>query len=68
MVQQVTSSKYYSGAISPLQSKNSATGENVQHAKKAPYEKGSLLPYNLANVVPIVTKISTPFVFAYSTS
>lgn len=60
MVQQVTSSKYYSGAISPLQSKNSATGENVQHAKKAPYEKGSLLPYNLANVVPIVTKLSTP--------
>ena len=39
---------------------NPVINNNQNVAQKSPYEKGSLLPYNLANLVPIKTRLETP--------
>ena len=36
-----------------------AVNNNQNIAQKSPYEKGSLLPYNLANLVPLKTRLET---------
>lgn len=39
---------------------NPVINNNQNIVQKSPYEKGSLLPYNLANLVPIKTRLETP--------
>ena len=39
---------------------NPVINNNQNIVQKSPYEKGSLLPYNVANLVPIKTRLETP--------
>ncbi len=58
MVQQIISSKYLSSsAIAAQLPKKNKTETNTK--SKTPYEKGCLLPYNLANIVPLNTDLHT---------
>lgn len=59
MVQQINSFNNVNKAVS-FGVQNVASGKNSSvSSNKSPFEEGCLLPYNLANIVPIRTKLET---------
>ena len=68
MVQQVSSINYARKTNDVALQNNPKNVTNGIKAQKSPYEKGSLLPYNLANMVSIRTQLETSDEFQmYST-
>ena len=62
MVQQVASVNNLNNIYGVNQQIQPVKSQNV--TQKSPYEKGSLLPYNLANIVPVRTALQTVSEFA----